>query len=842
MTLSAAFTFSGEATPLAKKSAAASASISATVDDLSGVDLVVWSVIGTEGIDTVPGDYTLVTSGPKGSTVTFTVGTEGTGGILQCKVTGGVTGDTKRAKFFVPTAEGREILCFGEWLEGGVTGYVPQLNEAIRSVGGGGGSGDITAVTTSAPLAGGATSGAVALSITAATTGAAGSMSAADKTKLDAATDAATASTLALRDASGRLKVADGAAAGDAVNKGQLDAVANGLDWKASVRAATTANITLSGAQTIDGVSVIAGDRVLVKDQSTGSQNGIYVAAAGAWSRSTDADANAEVTAGLSVFVTEGTANGDAAFVLTTNDAIVVGTTALAFSRVGPTTAAAIIEAIDGQDLTPNSVDVGAGSIAAASAFLTSIETTEILDQATGLRISPFIRTGTIDYSGTTQPWSAIGDSFTIATSTVQTYAIDIHIEKPTSVGDVTNPFPQSERATRYLVVTCNASNVVDCFIYGSGAAGQNVEDTGASWDTFYANDVRPINVAANTWQLEWRKGWAGTAGEGTGLIFCQLRLLSSQVRGGDTSPSLFGAEAAASAPSSADVLAALAAAASTVAVNGQTVSDCAGVTRADDITIEATGTTKKVTVKATGTVAVRATGDAADTCAFDVVSSECRITSARAIRNVAGGIYVTDCVGTSYVCVGGAVKAQFDGTTSLVTNTNVTLTASNSVSSTATGINSHTGDETRSVATSATEGNKFWSAARRGGFAHTGDGLPRVLVVFPAKVTPGSGAATPVGALTVPASSAGDFDGQLTIRNGSTNVETYDVRFAWNADGTTVTSRDLTVVQFGTTQGTIGTVVGDVTKGDAGLVITISVANASGFVCALQGVARINV
>jgi hypothetical protein len=106
-------------------------------------------------------------------------------------------------------------------------------------------------------------------------------------------------------------------------------------DFKDSVRVATTANITLSGAQTIDGVSVIAGDRVLVKDQSTGSQNGIYVCASGSWTRATDADSSAEVTTGLFVNVEEGTANGDKSFVLTTNNPITIGTTALVFASVG---------------------------------------------------------------------------------------------------------------------------------------------------------------------------------------------------------------------------------------------------------------------------------------------------------------------------------------------------------------------------------------------------------------------------------------------------------------------------------------------------------------------------
>ena len=120
----------------------------------------------------------------------------------------------------------------------------------------------------------------------------------------------------------------------DAVTKAQLDAQAQGFKWKDPVRAATTANITLSGAQTIDGVSVIAGDRVLVKDQSAGSGNGIYLAAAGAWTRATDFDAAAEVL-GATVFVSEGTTNGNSQYKMTTDAPITLGTTALVWAQVG---------------------------------------------------------------------------------------------------------------------------------------------------------------------------------------------------------------------------------------------------------------------------------------------------------------------------------------------------------------------------------------------------------------------------------------------------------------------------------------------------------------------------
>ncbi len=104
----------------------------------------------------------------------------------------------------------------------------------------------------------------------------------------------------------------------DAYTKNEVDSFLQGLDPKASVRVATTTNITLSGTQTIDGVSVIAGDRVLVKDQSTSSQNGIYIVDAGAWTRAVDMNTWAEVP-GAFVFVEEGGVNADYGFVCTSN-------------------------------------------------------------------------------------------------------------------------------------------------------------------------------------------------------------------------------------------------------------------------------------------------------------------------------------------------------------------------------------------------------------------------------------------------------------------------------------------------------------------------------------------
>ncbi len=111
----------------------------------------------------------------------------------------------------------------------------------------------------------------------------------------------------------------------------------NGLDWKNSVRVVTTSDVNIASAPAaIDGVTLTAGDRVLLAGQSSGADNGIYDynGSGAAMTRSSDADASAEVTANLAVFVEEGTAD-NTAWQLTTNGPITLGTTALTFAQFG---------------------------------------------------------------------------------------------------------------------------------------------------------------------------------------------------------------------------------------------------------------------------------------------------------------------------------------------------------------------------------------------------------------------------------------------------------------------------------------------------------------------------
>jgi hypothetical protein len=200
------------------------------------------------------------------------------------------------------------------------------------------------------------------------------------------------------------LNVASPSASTDATNKAYVDNVAAGLSIKPSVRAATTANITLSGAQTIDGVSVIATNRVLVKNQTTASQNGIYVAAAGAWALASDS-ANGSLSSGALVLVDEGSVNDNTMWVLTTNDPITVGSTSLTFS---PFTVGVTYSAGNGLTLASTTFSVNAG--------------TGIIADGTSTRIDPA-------YSGLAKRYAAdVASGSTSATVTHSLSTTDVTV------------------------------------------------------------------------------------------------------------------------------------------------------------------------------------------------------------------------------------------------------------------------------------------------------------------------------------------------------------------------------------------------------------------------------
>ena len=226
--------------------------------------------------------------------------------------------------------------------------------KTVHSITSGGGEGIAEALTVSE------SNGTVTLTLNVADADSAGLLSAAFFGDLNGATSSATANKLVKRDGNGNISVATPTDDGHAATKGYVDSARSGLDVKASVRVATTAAINLSSdleaGDVIDGVTLVAGDRVLVKHQGTASENGIYVAvASGAASRATDADTSAEVTTGMFTFVSEGTVNADSGWVLSTNDTITLGSTGLTFVQFS---GAGQITAGDGLTKSGNTINV----------------------------------------------------------------------------------------------------------------------------------------------------------------------------------------------------------------------------------------------------------------------------------------------------------------------------------------------------------------------------------------------------------------------------------------------------------------------------------------------------
>ena len=209
--------------------------------------------------------------------------------------------------------------------------------------------------------------GTVTLTLNVADTDSAGLLPASFWNMLNDATDAATASKLVKRDASGNAKVATPTDSAHIATKGYVDSARQGLDVKQSVRVASTANVAIATAleagDVIDGVTLVAGDRVLLKNQTTTSENGIYVAvASGAASRSTDANGTAdtgELKPGTFAFVEEGTVNFDSGFVISTDGTITVGTTGITWTQFS---GAGSFEAGDGLSKSGTQVNVNVTS------------------------------------------------------------------------------------------------------------------------------------------------------------------------------------------------------------------------------------------------------------------------------------------------------------------------------------------------------------------------------------------------------------------------------------------------------------------------------------------------
>jgi len=172
--------------------------------------------------------------------------------------------------------------------------------------------------------------------------------------------------------------------------KGYVDGVAQGLDIKRSVRVVTQANVILSGTQTVDGVALAAGDRVLVAGQTVVSENGIYTVGTGVWARAEDADNTpaGEVTSGMFTFVEEGTVYASSGWVLTAANPIALGTTDLTFAQFSQ---AGVF--IGGAGLTKlgNTIDVvsaNGGIVVSTDNIALTLDGTTLAVGATGLKLA----------------------------------------------------------------------------------------------------------------------------------------------------------------------------------------------------------------------------------------------------------------------------------------------------------------------------------------------------------------------------------------------------------------------------------------------------------------------
>ena len=309
--------------------------------------------------------------------------------------------------------------------------------------------------------------------------------------------------------------LADPTGAQDAATKAYVDAIQTGLDIKASVRAATTANITLSNTQTVDGVALSVGNRVLVKNQSTGSQNGIYTVASGSWVRSTDCDntPGTEVTSGLFTFVEEGTVNADSGWVLTTDDPITIGTTALTFVQFS---GAGQITAGSGLSKTGNTLDVNV-----ANGIEISGDNVQLASTVAGAGLT--YTTGVLDVVGTADRITANANSIDIASTYVGQTSI-------TTLGTITSgTWNGTAIGNTYLAnsavtvngtsislggsatITANTTNSVTFDTTGGAAAGATFNGSAAKTISYSTVGAAPAagnssittvgTIGTGTWQ-----------------------------------------------------------------------------------------------------------------------------------------------------------------------------------------------------------------------------------------------------------------------------------------------------------------------------------------------------
>jgi hypothetical protein len=299
----------------------------------------------------------------------------------------------------------------------------------------------------------------------------------------------------------------------DAATKAYVDASRSGLDVKDSVRVATTAAGTLAtsfaNGSTVDGVTLATGNRILIKNQATGSENGIYtVNATGAPSRATDADASAKVTSGMFTFVTEGTANDNSGWVLTTDDPITLGTTALVFAQFS---GAGQITAGTGLTKTGNTIDaVGTADRITANADSIDIASTYV--GQTSITTLGTIATGT--WSASTIGVARGGTGATTLTGYVS--------GNGTSAFTASSTIPGSDISGNISGNAANVTGTVAVLNGGTGATTAANARANLGATTKYAVSNPSITVSSGI------ATWTVTHSLGSQDVIVQVRVIST--------------------------------------------------------------------------------------------------------------------------------------------------------------------------------------------------------------------------------------------------------------------------------------------------------------------------
>ena len=205
--------------------------------------------------------------------------------------------------------------------------------------------------------------------------------------------------------------VAEPSADSDAATKYYVDAARSGLDIKASVRVATTAEITLSNTQTIDNIPLSVDDRVLVKNQSNAINNGIYLVKSSSWVRAADMNDPGEVSGGTFVFVEEGSVNSDSGFVVTSNGSLTIGSDEIVWTLFS--TSGTLIA---GNGLSKNGYTLEV-NVATNGGIEISADNLQLKSSVAGSGLT--LTDGVLDVVGTTDRITANANSIDIASTYV---------------------------------------------------------------------------------------------------------------------------------------------------------------------------------------------------------------------------------------------------------------------------------------------------------------------------------------------------------------------------------------------------------------------------------------